>query len=462
MAHCNMYDKVLEVLRQPTADRKDFEINSVLPWFRKKSDLFSKLKTGFLVDIIKCCSLETRERDDILIKQGDRGDCFYICLSGKVTIYINYANKEEKQQRATDDADGEEDTKIVTQHPKKVTDRSKLGTFVITLGAGATFGEVALITEDSVRTASIVCDEHTDVIVIDRNLYNRSVKYVLEKEFEEKTNFIKSNPFFQNWAPKYKKQLAMAFETIKFPYESAIIKQGNHVDAIYFILRGEVKMVVDTTMHHVQYPKLCPHEDAALDTHNGTSPGSPSIHRRVMSGESTGSDSPNLSIYRRKIGKKPLVDVCYLGVNECIGDTEVLLEMPTFFHSAICTQETEVLMLETKHYERLLVKRNPQAITAMTDSLELKLQHRINEKVLLSQLLYHKTKEINDEVRRQSQARRVDHKKHPKAHIGSDAFIPTTGPLVDMYGPGTVFHRIRQREHSKQAKLKKDRESGHN
>ena len=49
------------------------------------------------------------------------------------------------------------------------------------LGAGATFGEVALISEDCVRTASIITDEQSDVIVIDRQLYNRSVKEVLQK-----------------------------------------------------------------------------------------------------------------------------------------------------------------------------------------------------------------------------------------------------------------------------------------
>ncbi len=48
-------------------------------------------------------------------------------------------------------------------------------------GPGATFGEVALISEEAVRTASIIIDEPSDLIVIDRQLYNRSVKEVLQK-----------------------------------------------------------------------------------------------------------------------------------------------------------------------------------------------------------------------------------------------------------------------------------------
>jgi hypothetical protein len=41
-------------------------------------------------------------------------------------------------------------------------------------------------------------------------LYNRAVKDVLAREFEEKAAFIKESHLFSNWAPRYKKQLAMA------------------------------------------------------------------------------------------------------------------------------------------------------------------------------------------------------------------------------------------------------------
>ena len=40
------YEKVIGVISQPPANRKDFEVNNLLHWFRKKSDLFKTLKTG--------------------------------------------------------------------------------------------------------------------------------------------------------------------------------------------------------------------------------------------------------------------------------------------------------------------------------------------------------------------------------------------------------------------------------
>lgn len=107
---------------------------------------------------------------------------------------------------------------------------------ILSPGPGATFGEVALMSDDCIRTASIIVDELTDLIVVDRDLYNRSVKNVLKKEFEDKSSFVGSSPYLHNWPPKYKKQITMALQTQTYPYEGVLCKQGDPVGAIYYIL----------------------------------------------------------------------------------------------------------------------------------------------------------------------------------------------------------------------------------
>src|SRR6218665_1097391 len=73
------------------------------------------------------------------------------------------------------------------------------------------FGEVALIKED-IRSASILTEESSDIVIIHRDLYNRSIKFLLEKDFAEKTDFVNEHPHFQLLAPRYKKQMAMALQ----------------------------------------------------------------------------------------------------------------------------------------------------------------------------------------------------------------------------------------------------------
>lgn len=104
-------------------------------------------------------------------------------------------------------------------------------------GEGQTVGEIALIKEDCIRTASVVVDEDTDLMVVDRTLYNRSVRDVLEREFHEKTEFVENNPLFQTWPPRQKKSMAIALKKESYQYGAPVTKQGHKVDNIYFILK---------------------------------------------------------------------------------------------------------------------------------------------------------------------------------------------------------------------------------
>lgn len=93
------------------------------------------------------------------------------------------------------------------------------------------------MSEDCVRTATIIAEEVTDLLVVDRALYNRAVKEVLAKEYEDKVTFINSNPLFSAWPPRYKKQLTMAMYKEEFAYNTTLVKQGDPVDIIYFLIR---------------------------------------------------------------------------------------------------------------------------------------------------------------------------------------------------------------------------------
>ena len=130
----------------------------------------------------------------------------------------------------------------------------------------------------------------------------------------------------------------------------------------------------------------------------------------------------------------------------------------------VATQRTEVLLLEMKHFERLLLKRHPSTIEAMKSNLEIKLQTRhsqllIRHVPLLTSLL-EMARNFNAQLKHKSEVRTTDQTKTTKdGKLGKklsdkfDSFIPSRGALVDIYGHGTVFHRIRERD--KNARKKK-------
>ena len=66
---------------------------------------------------------------------------------------------------------------------------------------------------------------------------SKLLQETLAKEFEDKRNFITNNPLFSTWIPKYKKQLTMALYKETWPYDSVLVRQGDPVEFVYFILR---------------------------------------------------------------------------------------------------------------------------------------------------------------------------------------------------------------------------------
>ena len=71
------------------------------------------------------------------------------------------------------------------QTAKFVSDRSLLGTFVVSLGVGAPVGEMAMLTINVRRAAYVVAHEdHTFLIRIDRELFNVTMKRMIEEDYK--------------------------------------------------------------------------------------------------------------------------------------------------------------------------------------------------------------------------------------------------------------------------------------
>lgn len=134
------------------------------------------------------------------------------------------------------------------------------------------------------------------------------------------------------------------------------------------------------------------------------------------------------------------------------GEIEVLMDMDTYMTTAVCSEKTEVLVLEMKHYERLFVKKHQRTIDTMRRRLEVKLNTRTSVlkeydaipllKLLQIKLdLLHNPPAVTDDKK----------KKRPETsvQIAEKLFFNHQGPLLDIEGPGSVFFMIRAREKSR-------------
>lgn len=184
------------------------------------------------------------------------------------------------------------------------------------------------------------------------------------------------------------------------------------------------------------------------------------------------------------------------------------MELQTYSQSVVCTQPTEIYVLDGKNYERLVQKRNPRTVEMLKARAQMKLYFRLarsfDRTIPLVFALVHRVDEENRKRGRPTgrpvgfgefalpggatfaagtargptpapeaataaaqmasglppavapqdsfqfmPANQLARSSSPPASPPRRAktqvdFIPEWGPLVDLYGPGTVFYRNRQ------------------
>ncbi|XP_046579283.1 LOW QUALITY PROTEIN: uncharacterized protein LOC124286888 [Haliotis rubra] len=452
MAH--VYERVLHIINKPPTERGDSEIDTILPWFRKKAELFKELKTEILLDIVRQMSA--------IIRQGDKGDKFYIILTGTVSVHIN-TNLVEDDFESIKQKQLDEEANVIASEGFKSLDRSKYGTYMAKIPAGKSFGELALIRADSVRNATIIADETTDLLMVNRDLYNRSLHAYQAQEFEKKYGFVDDYPLFSGWNPRYKRMVAMSLVKRSLKFEDTVIKQDTSVDGLHFIISGQVKIVVDPSLHPVQYPTLFPKGDiAALEREKARE-----LLRREMNLEKSKAVDKKVTYQKRKQpqqdGKKTAIrhlELCLMGAVDVIGDLEMALGLSTYAESVICTQEAEVYQLDQRNYDRLIERRNPNAIKLMKNIVHTKLSlhfSRLSEEKLplFRYFLY----TLDEKEKRDNQTEQTAASEKPNEPGWKVASLQK-GPLVNLFGPGSVFYMIRMREKEKKRRTQRPKQFG--
>ncbi|XP_060070750.1 uncharacterized protein LOC132550677 [Ylistrum balloti] len=500
-------DQVIGIITKPAYKRNEIEIEAILPWLRKRSLLLQNLDRGVLQDIMKNCTYQACERDEIIIRQGEKGDrestvdvepSFYVILSGSASVYIDPRmtgedeggivrektpppkvvekpksenGEEDDQEEETNEEDEEAERKRLEQQEqeKKLVplDRNKFGKFIMTYEPGKAFGEVALVKRDALRNASIIADETCDLMVIGQDLYERSLKADQEKEFAQITAFIDSHPFFSNMSSKFKKLLEMSLRKETYTFDTVIIKQGEPLIGLHFLIKGQAKIVAEPHKHPKQYPHLWPFE-AGIDIISVEFAHLREARRaailRKYDDPSVWETKTEDTIIRREQGyaavekwmKEKHIELCSVQSGEVLGDIETLMNFTTYMQTVKCTANTEVYILDTKNFERLVGKRNIATIEIMRAKVIEKLKTRVDSKhghlVPLLKFLHFKMNEQSLPPPRELPKLKTT-KVLPDKDVQNlfllQAFKSGKAPLVEPIVPGTLYYKDLMKEKAK-------------
>lgn len=206
-----------------TAPRTDEDVELIMELTRDVA-FFKNLAPIFHYESARVLTLKSfRSRGLSIIRQGDRGDTFYIILSGSVSVWVK------------SDLDMESS--------------SVKGVLVANLSAGQSFGELAL-THDEPRAATIVTDEPTDVLCLTRADYQRLLAGEMRRKIDEDVQFLHSIPVFRHLPRNTLEDLTHVLQRRIRPMGAHLWKEGQPVDRVDFLIilkRGGAR--VTKTLH---------------------------------------------------------------------------------------------------------------------------------------------------------------------------------------------------------------------
>ena len=208
----------LRVLGKRREDRSMYELRNVAYYLDKRVAYFKKFDEKTQIELARCCELISIYGRNILFKQGQIGQAFYILMSGTCDVIVSTPET---------DAQGSE------------------GIVVNTLGSGAAFGERALESDEG-RSATIVTgDDLTELLVISKDDYHLLIAELVAREKQEKFDLLRKTHAFGELDDEALSVMSTFMEPKQFLVDTTIFNQGDKAADMLFILSGEVQLQLE-------------------------------------------------------------------------------------------------------------------------------------------------------------------------------------------------------------------------
>ena len=197
--------------------------------FIKKVELLKPLGDETHVAIARAMTHKTFEEGDVIMREGDKPDNFYVMQHGQVVV-----------------------TKHIGDEPNY---------FLCNLGKGDFFGELAFL-NDAPRAATIKATKTTECYVLGKDEF-RSIIGPLKEVLEERhiLRILKNSmDAFKNGDESTLKEIIKRFQKVRIPKGDYIVKEGEDGDAFYVIETGVCSIIKfnNTAQKNMMLAKLQP------------------------------------------------------------------------------------------------------------------------------------------------------------------------------------------------------------
>ena len=123
------------------------------------------------------------------------------------------------------------------------------------LGNYSTFGEKSLDeSKIKLRTASIICTKESKICFLDINSYTKSIKYCREYLITQNILCLKTLPFLiEINYDVFKMRYFNYFTLNDYKIGHILFKQNDTVEKIYIVKKGEIELIMQSSINHINY-----------------------------------------------------------------------------------------------------------------------------------------------------------------------------------------------------------------
>eukprot|EP00906_Rhabdomonas_costata_P002706 RCo004210 len=185
--------------------------------------LFASLEERDMQFIFDAMFQRRYQAGDVIMRQGDVGDNFYVLDEGEVKITIERDGGKKK---------------------------------VIMAQAGETFGELALM-YGTTRAATIEAVQNSRCWVLGREIYRKILASQIMRKREKYTTFLKNIPVLRDLDPYEAAKIADVLDARDYADGEVIVSEGNVGDTFFIIEEGTVVVLKNGQkvgeMHQCEY-----------------------------------------------------------------------------------------------------------------------------------------------------------------------------------------------------------------
>ena len=239
--------RLRKLCQSPGAERKPDDILRLCEVTASLCHFFRTMPLQMHKEVCRSVELELYGKGEVVFRQGDVGDKFYVIVQGRLEVLVRENPKSKRQTQASDNDNGAAPRTLpsTTKGPQdnKLTARDvENASVVATLFRGDTFGEIALV-KDGFRTATIFTKTKSELLVLRKDDFQRILHSFYGTSLEDRLFFLRR----LNTLSHTDEEQIMAFAHFLCvaAHQEGTIFYPAQDNRIHFIVEGECKLRLD-------------------------------------------------------------------------------------------------------------------------------------------------------------------------------------------------------------------------